>query len=553
MNDLKRHLCVFRPRASRPSGQKKEWELGTNTKSPGSHHDDPRATRRRQGTVSCDPHKATMIVEIKWRWLVILAGIIGIGAVLLNLEEIVRLRVPETAVVGDTVGLDLPGYTGWARPASTLAGQFRIVDVPKKGGRIHEDFTVSIACVSCDGHIPWFFVRAYGPAILTGVAEPVSTTLDNKHLFQVTIHPVLPGTYKLELVVTYSYPIDPEWFPVKTLPQPYYEGYSVNGFPMMISIDGSKRSQIKPYCGAEDLLLGDRSYDDDLWQDASWRIIDNNVHKHDTSLAGRTNITLRGYQSSQNSIGFHAKYEYSHCKLRGVNLCDKHMHVIMIGDSVMRLQKGHLQSLFPYLKISFMELFGGILRCSRQTGPNVTDFLIPKDTNEKTVVLFNSGMHDIHRLCGHHFADERPEYLRQSELEQPCTEVYQTAIRSLAKIIQAIPATLRIFQTTTAAWPKYGNYGVAWDPRYAQELPLDSKFAERFNAIAVQQIQKLSRPSIEIIDAYWITLSRPDNRETNKNADIGKKLSHPGKEVITYMVMMWWNVVMNLVCLQRRE
>ena len=290
-------------------------------------------------------------------------------------------------------------------------------------------------------------------------------------------------------------------------------------------------------------------------------------HEQDVRGAG-SNVTLRGYQWGNNSLGFQAEYQHRDCRLHDQLSaeCDhvsgdlfspqRKLHILLIGDSVMRLQKdyleGHLDS--AGVDVTFVELYGGALRCSRSSGPRVSDLI--RDTqsdSRRTVILVNTGMHDIHRLCGHTYKEDRATYFTAHELRLSCLDIYRNAVQELVTTVQQIPAAIRIFQTTTAAWPKYGNYGVAWDPRYAQELPLDSVFVERFNRVAVEEIQKINHASVKsqqiaIVDAYWMTLARPDNRETNKVADIGKKLSHPGYEVTQYMVRVWFQAAMHLLC-----
>jgi hypothetical protein len=381
-------------------------------------------------------------------------------------------------------------------------------------------------------------------------------------MFQVTIHPHLPGTYTLEVVLTYSDPQRIEHFPLtpEQLPPSFYEGYFIPGFPMQVTvINGEHNDRMeKPFCSREHLVLNNNN-DDDEWKRASWKILTTN-RQRSAYYGDNSNITLRGYQWGHNSLGFTAAYEYVQCKLiatpaegRTRQCKDKKtlLQLVMIGDSVMRLQKDFLEQNLSsdFVNITFLELYGGFLRCSRLSGPRLMDLIQSlKSAAEHTVVIFNSGMHDIHRLCGHSWAQDRTEYLTNAELTLPCTMNYQMAMRELVESVHQIPAAAYIFQTTTAAWPKYGNYGIAWDPRNAQELPLDEAFSKRFNQIAIDEIKKRRAKDFHILDAYWITLARPDNRETNQRADIGKKLSHPGYEVVSYMVRIWWQVTLSIVC-----
>jgi hypothetical protein len=513
----------------------------------------------------------------QWLWLGIALGIAGVYAVVRSyrsvplssqIDSALSLHKPTLAVS------ELPGYTGWARPASTLAGLFRIKQQDKQAV-VYQNWTVTVTCDGCsDDDHPWFYVRAYGPAILTGVVEQAQQgSMD----YSVALYPVVAGQYTVEFVLTYSHPKDPDAFPLtnEQLPPPYFEGYLLPDFPLQLTVTDSSAVAAPrnlPYCTVEHLTVSESSTTKyPSWKQPSWRVTSTNkqMHHHSDETAG-SNVTLEGYQWGRNSLGFTAAYEYTDCRLIErlgeevvqVTTCPKaayRLHIILVGDSVMRLQKEWIeQQLSPdKVVITFMEIYGGALRCARLSGPNVTQLQAPVSdaASGRTIVVVNTGMHDIHRLCGHHWIDDRPNYLTETELKSSCTTMYRTAIRELVLEVQKIPAAVHIFQTTTAAWPKYGNYGVAWDPRYAQELPLDSAFVERFNQIAVDEIKRFNvaaaatKPRIQVVDAYWITLARPDNRETNKKADIGKKLSHPGLEVISHMVRIWWQTAVQLLCM----
>ena len=62
-----------------------------------------------------------------------------------------------------------------------------------------------------------------------------------------------------------------------------------------------------------------------------------------------------------------------------------------------------------------------------------------------------------------------------------------------------------------------------------------------------QENDTTNNNNIIITDTYWMTLSRPDNREIDKRSDIGKKLSHPGLEVIDAMIRIWFTLAMQLL------
>ena len=476
---------------------------------------------------------------------------------------------------------ELPGYTGWARPASTLAGHFGVL---RQDGiaLVDQDWSIVLSCDGCLHHEmnmhPWFYVRAYGPAILTGIVEPFSAKE-----YKVTIHPLIVGQYWLEVVLTHSHPMDPDRFPLtdEQLPPSYFEGYILPGFPLQVTVAASTEQSSRnvpnvDYCQVNQLTIDESSLWEDnnsLWKQAAWRVTKTNRQTPFNELS-TNGVTLRGYQWGNNSLGFEAAYEYRDCRLHDqltesidssscattavstTNNNNNKLHIILIGDSVMRLQLKYLNQHLDEdtVDITFFELYGGALRCARLSGPYNKELISSQHEvhPRRTMILFNTGMHDIHRLCGHTYRDDRATYLTEQELQLPCVELYRIALRELAETVQSIPAAVRLFQTTTAAWPKYGNYGFAWDPRYAQELPLDAAFVERFNRIAVDELRRLNANStaqkkIAMVDSYWMTLARPDNREINKEIVVGQKMSHPGYEVTAYIVRVWWQVATQLL------
>jgi hypothetical protein len=223
----------------------------------------------------------------------------------------------------------------------------------------------------------------------------------------------------------------------------------------------------------------------------------------------------------------------------------------LIGDSTFRLQEKllkHFAASNKNIKVSFVELYGGYFKTQILTGPNVKEFLKQvSQSTERKVILFNTGLHDIHRLCGGgEMIKDRQTYLR-SDMPSSCVDLYEMAVATLVEDIMELPDNdVKIFQTTTAAWNKYGNYGVAWDPRYGQPLPLDAAFIKHFNDVALVVLAKF--PSIHVVDGFHVSYSRPDHREIDEKSAIGKKLSHPGVEVISAMVRVWSMVFLQEVC-----
>lgn len=462
---------------------------------------------------------------------------------------------------------ELPGYTGWARPEHTDAGRFQIIGDPYPSNVVvaGEEWAVTVECSSCQSE-SWFYLRAYGPAVITGTVQR-----ERQGRYRMHFLPIDPGIYTVELVLTFSAVPPLEKFPLRDTRVPDYEGYLLPGFPFFLTVQGSSPllETKLPYCTIEQLT----NHNNTPLTNARWRLIDSiRSSTHQTMVPG-DDIQLAAYQQSFQGLGLRFAYDRTDCRMMGVpnakfhpfdecvTSLSKPLHIILIGDSVMRLQStmlnGWMKSMVDsgQAKISFYELYGGTLRSERVSGPKLS--AIPQEQvshNERKIVLFNSGLHDIHRLCGDEWKDDRETYLSDSELQQSCVDLYRVALDTLvSNVLQIKQVDLFVFQTTTAGWPKYGNYGVAWSPIHRQGLPLDAGFVDRFNRVAIDHIiEKVNRNTkskrIEIMDGYWISLPRPDNREISKKADIGKKLSHPGHEVIYAMVQFFSMMTVQTVC-----
>jgi hypothetical protein len=202
----------------------------------------------------------------------------------------------------------------------------------------------------------------------------------------------------------------------------------------------------------------------------------------------------------------------------------------------------------PNIKSSHVSLYGGFRRVSKldETFRIKLEDIQRRSASDVKVVLFNTGLHDIHRLCGSEWRDDRFEYLDSQLLNSgrfSCMEEYKALITDFAAMIQSFDADFKVFQSTTAAWPKYGNFGVEW-PLGAQTLPVATDIIPFFNDIAFGVMQD-NFPGIDIMDGFWITYSRPDNREVGT---IGKKLSHPGLEVLSAMTRIWSMLILERIC-----
>lgn len=76
-------------------------------------------------------------------------------------------------------------------------------------------------------------------------------------------------------------------------------------------------------------------------------------------------------------------------------------------------------------------------------------------------------------------------------------------------------------------------------------MPVATDFVGFFNEIAYD-VLKDSFPEIPIMDGYWISYARPDNREITPGLKkaLEKKLSHPGLEVVLTLLRQWTTIVL---------
>ena len=470
----------------------------------------------------------------------------------------------------ETVALasgELPGYTGWARPEATLAGFFSIVSLSTHEPKVGKAFSVKLWChrhEDCLKGSSLFYLRAYGPSVIPGVVE-------NEGQGKYTLVFVFPdpGQYTVEAVLTFSNPPAMDEYPLTAeQEEPAYEGYLVPGFPLQIHVQEARSQGTVttgkgvPTCTSDDLLetTGASSV-----LKARWRVVRrNNAPGHH---ATSSKITKSGFLRNANSLGVQMEYEYvSGCALLPAasftrTLGDKHpfskcggknIHVIFIGDSVMRAQWETFKKMtehLPNIGSTYVTLYGGFRRVTKLDSDVLKfklDDIQQRSAGAIRAVLFNSGLHDIHRLCGSEWRKDRLEYLNNTLLNSgrfSCIDEYKALIFDFAAMIQSYDAEFKVFQSTTAAWPKYGNFGVEW-PMGGQLMPVATDAIPFFNEIACGILME-NFPEIDRMDGYWITYSRPDNREVGT---IGSKLSHPGLEVLSAMARIWSTLVLERAC-----
>lgn len=250
---------------------------------------------------------------------------------------------------------ELPGYTGWARPEQTLAGYFDITPVraslsQKKYHSVTKSgdiFSILLTCnhnrtskvVDDDDETgseeivdepPYecpptggalFYVRAYGPSVITGTV----TDFQNSS-YSVELKFVDPGEYTLEVVLTFSVPMEFHEFPLDendmAAVEPGYEGYLVAGFPLSILVEESllaskssdnREGKRKPWCTLSQLT--ESSPASALYK-GRWRVVDHVARSsHQPLTSDETDVSIDGYRMGLNSIGVRMTYEYEECEL----------------------------------------------------------------------------------------------------------------------------------------------------------------------------------------------------------------------------------------------
>ena len=297
-----------------------------------------------------------------------------------------------------------------------------------------------------------------------------------------------------------------------------------------------------------------------------------------TLVGAEQKVTLAGYQEGINSLAVRMDYQPRDCNflrenqlskaLQCLQRQEKRVHIIFIGDSNIRMQQLAFNTVLedniktsestrssstpPKIETTRLSMYGGL----RETLQNVSyalQAIKEKEAGNKSIehfILFNSGLHDISKRCALSKSDKR----KLDDMNVSCTEDYQQSLRELLQLVDAFPAKLKVFQSTTAGWPKFGNYGFAWPPTIPQLLPRDPTFIAHFNEAAFcvlaehNSMDTSSATTIANMDAYWLTLARPDHREVNRNNAIGKHLVHAGPEVVSVLVRKWMMMILESVC-----
>ena len=423
---------------------------------------------------------------------------------------------------------ELPGYTGWARPEQTLAGYFQIESSTHSSSiekyysiiKSGDKYSLKLTCVDdehtsyvCPSSGTLFYVRAYGPSVITGNVVDHSNSS-----YSIELLPIEAGEYTVEVVVTFSAPLELHDFPLsrnrsstdEDEEEPGYEGYLVSNFPLQILVQSpdattttKTTAEYKQWCNLSQLT--ENSADSSL-ASGYWHVIDHVGRTVHTQLTpDDALVSLDGYRMGLNSLGVRMQYDFEKCELmhirdiigdpregtshvmgrclrdlgflhdesifsdlsRNVSGTQNGIDVIFIGDSVMKLEMGFFVKLLGGsaavdgsrgVSITFIETYGGIQATMQSIIATLTSLLVREQTTHtlpnKRVILFNSGLHDIDILCSSKRQHSRNNSTAESK---SCADSYRETMQKLVLFIDNYPADVKVFRTTTAGWAKVRN------------------------------------------------------------------------------------------------
>jgi hypothetical protein len=522
-------------------------------------------------------------------------GVVQKNSSLVHIETTISSVLTNADVPAETLMFlrpgDLPGYTGWARPSNTLAGSFMSPNCDG-AGMIQQNWTCTVHChhAQCQHGGSLFFVRAYGPAILPGLV-----TDHGNGTYDVTFLPFDQGIYTVEVVLAFS--SHPPWsdFPVQH--EPAYEGYLLPGFPLQLNVGvdqldsainhnnnrlalnivtSSSKTKLHS-CNMS--MLTETSTHSAL---ASGRWVVRKMNMQDTYVANQSSTsqeaTLERYQIGETSLGFDMEYIPTSCSLmparaakdpRTLDSCRKRsqetntntnsnrsLHILFIGDSNFRMQQDMFDRFFGQkLKTTRISTEGGLVvtlpeiqKSLQELALKATDSTGTSAAGTDYFVIFNAGLHDIDKFCQKIWRKYRAPLIHNvSDVDFSCVQLYRESLTELVTAVAAFPARLRVWQSTSAGWPKWGNYGVAWPADAWQVLPTDPTAIAHWNNVAWEVLQPFSN-EIAVMDAYWLTLSRPDHRESDRSNSLGKHLVHAGPQVYYVLMRKWAMMILQTIC-----
>ena len=331
---------------------------------------------------------------------------------------------------------ELPGYTGWPRSEKTLVSHYHRQDDGQNnrnspiniesGKRL--SFNIQCELDECRDGGAHFYLRAYGPSVITG------EVIDYENgSYTMSFYPVDPGMYTVEIVLSFCCTNDWRSFPPENKyggnNELNYEGYLIHGFPQQVHVYPSKQDDdsTKPICSIAQLVETNTNATNFL-QKGRWAVSDlirSGVHKLKSSSPN--DISFEGFQEGTNSIGISMEYTWNDCSLLPLDFIvkkqnerkpileqclsnisnnkrkDDVLRVIFIGDSVMKLEeKNFVEKILKKtksknIKFRYISSNDGILLRNKDIIQEL-ERLKKDKPNERRVIYFNSGLHDSGEL-----------------------------------------------------------------------------------------------------------------------------------------------------------
>eukprot|EP00542_Grammatophora_oceanica_P001386 CAMPEP_0194070824 /NCGR_PEP_ID=MMETSP0009_2-20130614/88382_1 /TAXON_ID=210454 /ORGANISM="Grammatophora oceanica, Strain CCMP 410" /LENGTH=541 /DNA_ID=CAMNT_0038724111 /DNA_START=101 /DNA_END=1726 /DNA_ORIENTATION=+ len=456
---------------------------------------------------------------------------------------------------------ELAGYTGWARPIYTLAPTIRVTNYTWA----QNTFTVhlkSTACNPAENQRTKFYARASGPSVLTGRTKTFDGCV---HQVAFDFHD--PGRFWLEIVLTFSHGLSPEEFPLKGKDDDDYEGYYIPAFPRSIDVAPARLKDLavdgpspERQCRISDVQVVDSQKEAGRW------VFDNRP-SFDTTNVDKTDkkIDLSGYKSARNAAGMIFKYQYmSNCKVPSSPLptTGPQTHVLFVGDSNFKIQSTYLHDA--------MESENVVVRhVSNSGGMQARQNIVKKAAVQLSqqaeaagstfIIFFNSGLHDIYQLCSSKKAEERAsDDFFTSKDDYSCVDHYKAMLQNTVEHFLNLPSKPRVFfQTTTAAFPKWGNYGSVWPADEGQPYTLSPDFIMQINEIAVKFLTRKYPDTVTIVDGFWTSHARPDDRFVDTEIAVDKsferELVHPGHQVQEAHLELWTTILADVISQQNSD
>ena len=91
-----------------------------------------------------------------------------------------------------------------------------------------------------------------------------------------------------------------------------------------------------------------------------------------------------------------------------------------------------------------------------------------------------------------------------------------------------------------------------WPPTHWQSLSTSSHAIAAWNQAAHEIILGHRQYPIDVMDAYWLTLARPDHRECTYDNARGNKMAHAGNEVYQVLVRQMATILLETMAASSR-